>query len=614
VSATIALETDPEAKAKPITPNNSASNNPILPTNAMSEQLIADLFPLRKIKRVLLVVPPDMPSALFKYEQANERRYPNFPPYGFLVLAQHLAKINIECQIINLHHIVLKRAMDSENEESFDFSKTCNKALDEAIKGNKPDLIGFTCMFTNTHESLREVATYSKKYDVPIAAGGVHVSNDPQKIFSEIPAIDMVFRQEAEVSFREFINVVNQKNTIQDLAQLMIKSNGFLYKFDKEDMPQEQDLNVLPAYDLISIEEYEKYGAIGSFSHLLPKGTKMSTALSNRGCRARCTFCSVRYFSGLKVRQRSVDSVVDELQMINERYGVEHIMWLDDDLFKNEKRTIKLFNEIVRRNLNITWDATNGVIAASCTDEIIAAAAESGCIGLHIGIESGNPDILLKIRKPGTVDTFLAAAEIFRKYEQIVASAFIMIGFPHETMGQIWDTINLCRQMDLDWYSIGTLQPLPGTPIYDSMIEEGLIGHEKDEDRRFVLGPNGRAKEKVTTENKHNDINLIPPEYVPSESDLTDIWFYMDYHLNYHRLFNEKRPVKIEQQMKQLKKVSDSLYKDHAFALYFLAHLQRRKNGYIDSSITTRLTNKLNESDYWLNQFGSYGLSLKDFP
>ena len=72
----------------------------------------------------------------------------------------------------------------------------------------------------------------------------------------------------------------------------------------------------------------------------------------------------------------------------------------------------------------MTWDCTNGVIAASCTDEVVAAAAESGCIGLNIGMESGNPEILKKIKKPGKVRNFLRAADILRKYPQINARVF----------------------------------------------------------------------------------------------------------------------------------------------------------------------------------------------
>ena len=57
---------------------------------------------------------------------------------------------------------------------------------------------------------------------------------------------------------------------------------------------------------------------------------------------------------------------------------------------------MELFNEMIRQDVGITWDASNGVIAASVTDEIMSAARDSGCIGLVIGMESGNPEILKK--------------------------------------------------------------------------------------------------------------------------------------------------------------------------------------------------------------------------
>ena len=69
------------------------------------------------------------------------------------------------------------------------------------------------------------------------------------------------------------------------------------------------------------------------------------------------------------------DSVIDELLCLQNDYGVEHIVWLDDDLLKDEKRTIHMFNEMVRRNVKLTWDATNGVIAHSLKKfEVVDAA------------------------------------------------------------------------------------------------------------------------------------------------------------------------------------------------------------------------------------------------
>ena len=173
---------------------------------------------------------------------------------------------------------------------------------------------------------------------------------------------------------------------------------------------------------------------------------------------------------------------------VKEQFGIEHIMWLDDDLLFDHKRVLTLFNEMVRQNVKMTWDCTNGVIAASCTDEIVAAAAESGCIGLNIGMESGNPEILKEIKKPGKVRNFLRAADILRQYPQINARVFLIIGFPNETYRMILDTLKVSIEMDLDWYNVTILQPLPNTPIFDSMVQLGLVDDVDSEEVRYNTG------------------------------------------------------------------------------------------------------------------------------
>ena len=123
---------------------------------------------------------------------------------------------------------------------------------------------------------------------------------------------------------------------------------------------------------------------MGNFNFLINKNDRITTILSNRGCRAQCTF-AVRNFNGKKIRTRSIQSIIDELLFLRDYQDIKHVMWLDDDLLYNTGRTIELFNEMVKQNVEIT-DASNGVIAASVTDEIMSAAQESGCLGVVIGM------------------------------------------------------------------------------------------------------------------------------------------------------------------------------------------------------------------------------------
>ena len=286
-----------------------------------------------------------------------------------------------------------------------------------------------------------------------------------------------------------FVEIVNQKRPLEDLSQLIINASKKRLYFSSQSLPQEEDLNIIPAFELMSIEENSRVGVLGSWYGFVGQETPIATVLSNRGCRAACTFCNVRNFNGIGVRHRSVDSVVEELEVLKNEHGVGHIIWLDDDLLHDEKRATALFNEMVRRNLGMTWDASNGIIAHSCKDEVISAAAESGCIGMYFGVESGNPKILKDIKKPGTVETFLRAAEVLQNYEQINTKGFLMFGFPGETLRMMFETISLAEKMNLDWYNVAVLQPWKATPIYETMLEQGLLEEEgklKTKDNKYA--------------------------------------------------------------------------------------------------------------------------------
>lgn len=606
-------------KSKNITEHKIAPDSKMFPTqpNTAISSALENIFASKRISRIILVNPPDVDISIFKYGVAKRKRCSNYPPYGLTVLAKHLRNIGIEVKIVNLNHEVLKECIQSPNSDVFDYDKAWQVPLDNAIKQFAPDIIGVSCMFTMTYSSFRNVCFRCADYGIPIAAGGVHVSNDVEHILSDIPQIKIAFLREADIAIQKFVRVVNKELPASELSQMILSDNGIRHRFLDICRPGPDTISVIPAYDLIDVSSYSDFGVIGSFYHLTPENTRFATVNSNRGCRGRCTFCNVETFNVGGVHHRHISSVVDELQLLKEKYGIGHFMWLDDDLLNDEDRAVRLFNEISGRSLNMTWDATNGVIAAACTERVIAAAVRSGCIGLHIGMESGNIEILKKIKKPGTVESFIRAANVFRKYEQIYSSVFIMIGFPGETISMIADTVSVAKRMDMDWYSIGQLQLLPGTPIYETMLAQGLIVTVENSQKRFMIGSYGKMADcekdaSMAALSFDAAFTSASGDVIPTQEQLTDIWFYMDYHLNYHRLFHEERPVKIKQQILKLKKISDIISPDHAFALYFLAYLQFKSEGNIDPVLLVRLKKQLETSPYWKHRMAQFGLSLGD--
>tara|TARA_B100000315_G_C14584167_1_gene592018 strand:+ start:778 stop:2703 length:1926 start_codon:yes stop_codon:yes gene_type:complete len=597
-----------------------------------AQEILDECFQGRSIRKVLLVAPPDIGFDLFDYDLTKRGRSNNYPPYGLIVLGRHLINHGLKVRICNLNHEILKQCKGSNKASDFDFLTTWKSKLAQDFEGFQPDLVGTTCLFTVTHPSLIQVCQEIKRLaapwfgrdsKVPLVIGGVHVTHDVENILDDIPEADFAFLNEAELSLLRFIDVVNKDRPIEDLSQIIANKPGNRFHINNRVIPGPEDLNITPAFELIDIEEYSRFGVLGSWYGFVDRETPIATVLSNRGCRAACTFCNVRNFNGVGVRHRSIDSVLEELSILKNEHGIGHFIWLDDDLLQDEKRSIELFNGMVQRNLQLTWDASNGVIAYSCKDEVISAANASGCIGMYLGIESGNDQILKSIKKPGTVKTFLNAAEVLRNYEQINTKAFLMIGFPGETLRMMFDTISLAEKMNLDWANIAILQPWKSTPIYEAMLEKGLLGEEgklKTKNNKFApynLGPYSRQRaiEKGDIETAGDYCQVLGGmelDEIPDPDTLDDLWFYMNYRLNFSRLFKENRPLKLEQGLKWLHYLHHLSAPDNGFIMYFYGYLQYRVRGYIDPRLVKKFENRLKMSSYWSERCEMFGLAVDD--
>jgi radical SAM superfamily enzyme YgiQ (UPF0313 family) len=589
-------------------------------------------FPARSIKRVLFVAPPDTQKERFNFAVAKRGRYSNYPPYGVGVIATHLRRDAIEVKILNLNAEMLKVAREVARKEDFDFDVVVTEKLQQTIAEFQPDVIGVTCMFAMQQESAKRICAEIARIapDVPIAAGGVHITNHLAQastrdaLIGNFLSVSFFFLYESEIAFRNFVGVVNGRLPTLKLSQVIFARIEPMLFFTNRKLPEEgEDLDAIPAHDLMTAREIGQNGKIGGFYAFKSPDTLFTTVLSNRGCRAKCTFCSVRSINGVGVRSRSVQSVIDELLMLRHEHGVGHIMWLDDDLLYDERRALTLFNEMVRQNVGITWDCSNGVIAASCTEEVISAAAAAGCIGLCLGVESGNRARLKKIRKPGTIETFLKAAEVVRKYEQIHSRTLLMIAFPGETYAETMDTIKIARDMNLDWNNVNILEPLPNTPIYDQMVADGLLaGTVQEALDDLILLNKARPHVRMDGQKSNSPNDMLARDFKNAfASDLTaqpakhqwdDIWAYMNFHLNFERLKSERRPGKVLQQARYLRNIADVAAPESALAMYYYGYLVSQVMGTVDPIILARLRARLAASAYWQARFDDFNLSVDD--
>ena len=575
-----------------------------------------------KIKNILLIQPIQVSEKKLDIKISLNKRYYMYPPYALGILNTVLKKNKYFSSITDLNFEVFNYISTNKNCSTNELTDKWKSVLKKALSENKYDVVGVSCTFTMNHENMIEIFNEVKKFNKSIItiAGGVHVSNATELVLKEGKNIDFALTYEAEKSFVNFLDFINGNNDLKPYQVSTIYKDRFYQVSDRKN-PEEHELNAIPDYGNLDISKLTELGEIGTFRYWRPKNSKGSAVLSNKGCRARCSFCSVRNFNGKGVRAKSIQTVIDELKGLKEMYGINHITWLDDDLFFDRDRTLNLFNEIVRNNLNVTWDASNGLIASAAVahPELIDAAEKSGCIGAYFGIESGNEQILKKIYKPSGIKHYLKLGDLMNKHEKIFTRGFLIIGFPDETLAQVLDTIEVSKKMALDWYTVQLLTPLPSTEIYDQManagkVEKNKLNLEGEGFTMFSVRESERQRKIEETNKRDNSdfINLLNANknHVPNQKELNDLWFLADYEINYKPILKQNNLSKLKKLEHFLTDVSDRMTRDNPLSNYFVSIVKKKLNKNADSKNRELLVSKyLEKSNYWKQRFKTLNLN-----
>jgi len=573
-------------------------------------------------QKVLFITPAIFPLDKINLRIARNRRYYAYPPYGAGLLSAALKKKGFIPTILDLNLELLRFIHQEEREISTaELTALWKEKLEQTLEQFQPDLVGISCMFTMSHPMILDISNTIKHHypQLPVLAGGVHITNAPENVLRESGNIDFVSLYEGDQSFVDLIEIINGTLPAERLSQLGSLIEGKYVCLERE-IPSDECIDLIPDFLGLPLDIYSSLGEIGTFRYWRPARSKGSAMITNRGCRGRCSFCSVHNFNGSKVRSRSIMAVADEMQNLVENHGITHITWLDDDLFFNKQRTLDLLNEIIKRKLGITWDASNGIIASTpvACPEIIDAAAESGCIGVYVGIESGNPEILRKVRKPASVNQFLKLGALMKKHPQIFTRGFLIVGFPGETLGQMRDTVELANAMGLDWYTVQLLTPLPSTEIYTEMVDAGMIekgslNTSGDGYTMFSIRESERQRLKemkeVQTVEDFSNFLRNHETVVPSKKELDDLWFLMDYKCNYERLLHETETMRLKKMQAFLSDVSYRMTIDNPLSTLFLGLVENKLgNPAKGTQLLADSKRFLAESKYWQARFAELSI------
>ena len=357
-----------------------------------------------------------------------------FIPYGMLVLAAELRSRGFEAELLNLS------------------TYTWEEAVHE-IQTRKADLFGISCYTVARHVAARlGQAIRNTHVDSHITTGGPHASPLAVEWLSHYPAFDTVVIGEGEETLVELCMRLRDGLDTTGIAGTAYRNtNGPQLAPPR---PPIEDLDALPR----PWETYD-YGFL----------------ITSRGCPGQCSFCCSPKFWGQKVRFRSAESVLDELQELVGVRGHRYLHIKDDTFTVNKKRLLRICQGILDRDLMFRWACDTRV---DCLDEeMLTVMRRAGCVKVNLGIESASQKVLAYLNKQVDADRARQVTCLARglgldvRYYLIVGSR----GETPQTLRETFEFLDVARPTHV---LLGGLSIYPGTTEFERAEQAGILTTE----------------------------------------------------------------------------------------------------------------------------------------
>ncbi len=342
--------------------------------------------------------------------------------------------------------------------------------IHDSLRDLGPSVVGISTMSQN-FKSACIIAELVKSInqDILVVVGGPHLSMVGSEVL-DCQHIDIGVVGEGEQTIVELLDAIANLKDLNKIDGLVFRRNGEYVTTRTRVLSQDLDKLCFPHVHAREVlKDYDLY----------PKSA-FGNILAGRGCPYSCTFCGSHKIWGRKVRTRSPQNVVKELESL-QRVGVTSVRFADDTFGLNKVWTKELCDGIVKRCRGLKWKCEVNVNLI--TDVFIETIKSAGCYMVELGVESGDNGILKEIKKNITVEQSLAACNVIRKHN-VELQAYIIIGFPQETEDTLQKTVDAIKKID-GYIWISVFSPIKGTELYEYCLNNGLLESESDADKHY---------------------------------------------------------------------------------------------------------------------------------
>lgn len=327
-----------------------------------------------------------------------------------------------------------------------------------------PDVILMGHSGSTTAQPIINVIAALLKFKIPpvkIIIGGVFPTYHWKEILENQSAIDIVVRGEGEQI------MVNLAIALRDKT-LLAAVNGIAYKTNQVASKTKS------AAIIQNLDDYRIGWELMGDYHYTYWGKKKAVVIQfSRGCPYPCSYCGQSIF-WKKWRNRSPQSLADEIEMLHHKYGIEVINFADENPSTNKKEWKLFLEALIEKNLNMI------LVGSIRADNIVRDEAhlhlykKAGFERFLLGIENYDETILEKIKKAGSISKDKKAIELLRKHN-ILSMATYVVGFGDETSLDFYRSLKQLLLYDPDQIQILYVTPHKWTPYFKEIANKKII-------------------------------------------------------------------------------------------------------------------------------------------
>lgn len=427
--------------------------------------------------KITLIRPPFY--ALFGVTTPKMKTY----PLNLLYLATYLRDVGgheatiLDCENIEMEELkpahtdnmdpgeIMNRGIPRMMEVLDDPGHPIWAEIARRVADDAPDLAGITCNSGNM-DTIKVMTQKIKELGIPVILGGSHPTVLPEESI-EYTGADYAVCGEGETASASLMEAMESGSSLSRVPSLGWRNGDSIVLNPRA--PLIHPVDQLPTPDRSFINRADYFGEV---------------IITGRGCPYDCVYCASRNIWGRRVRLRSVESVIGELEALkhqveaqstvanleSKRPGAWVVKVVDDTFTVNKKRTVALLDAIAQRGLN-RFEFTGGVRVDTLDDEVVEKMRRANVRRVTIGVETGSPRMLEMIKKGVTNEQVIEGIRRL-KSAGIHSHAFFMIGLPTETPEDIELSKDLILRARPDHVEINMVTPYPGTALWNSLMDQ----------------------------------------------------------------------------------------------------------------------------------------------